>query len=671
MLECKYTMCLWGWKTGQGQKVGLAIRLALSWLTSCRRLVMFNRKSTSLSRHFNDVTNALHRIKLDIKLSSDDMRAAIDDVLHMAPTPVSSNDDDEPTFRANRQSSEAEEQGISDNEDLDMVGLTSSPDLTHTNTDRDDTRATGYMGKSSSVAWAKRTADETFTGGHAGLVLSSYYTEDADVEFFDTSNVNPFDWPDPKLADTLVESYFATTHKACPIVDKFNFMRRYNQFDRSSSIDLSTEDIIWLGTLNTIFAVSAVHAHLTRCRNRGHDWDHLVYVARAKMLCLDAGLLYEDANVPTASALGLLCLYFIVTCRLNRAWTVCGLAIRHALTLGLHVRNEATDLSDFDKENRVRLWWSLYSLECFLNELTGRPSCISDRDISTPLPMNINEDDIVPSQPLDGTPEDARHHSGRSRRRGSPTYQIPVRIVQPLAYTFPVLTLLSTTSASFIYRTQLSIISHEIATQVYCAVPIEERWVEVQDTIKRIEDRLRAWRDNLPAEYTLTFDRWIEPDWSDPNVLPRLGLAILFNSSRMRLFQPCLYRFEGRMTTQSEKFMNFSQEGVQTCIHSARTMINLIGWTARNVERLYAITPWWHTLHSLCEALSILMLELAYQAQHLPGEAAYILDDAKRGIRWLILMSEQSISARKAWEIFDSLIRVVAPRINWSVYDLP
>lgn len=248
---------------------------------------------------------------------------------------------------------------------------------------------------------------------------------------------------------------------------------------------------------------------------------------------------------------------------------------------------------------------------------------------------------------------------------------MPIGIAHPLVYTFPVLTLPATTSTYFIYRTQLSIISHEIVTQLYCAATIKEKWVEVQNTIKGIDGRLRAWRDNLPAEYTLDFDRWNEPDWSDPLVLPRMGLAMLFNSSRMILFRPCLCKFEGRMTTQSEKSMDFNQEAVQMCIHSARTMINLIGWTARNVEKLYAVTPWWHTLHYLCEALSVLMLELAYQAQHLPTEAADILDDAKRGIRWLIMMSEESISARKAWEIFDNLVRVVAPMINWSAYDLP
>lgn len=243
--------------------------------------------------------------------------------------------------------------------------------------------------------------------------------------------------------------------------------------------------------------------------------------------------------------------------------------------------------------------------------------------------------------------------------------------VQPLAYTFSVLTLPATSSTYFIYRTQLSIVSHEIITQLYCAATIKEKWVEVQETIRRIDGRLRAWRDNLPPEFNITFDRWDEPDWSDPHVLPRMGLAMLFNSSRMILFRPMLCRFEGRMASQSEKSKDFNKESVEMCIHSARTMINLIGWSARSVEKLYAITPWWHTLHYLCEALSVLMLELAYQAQHLPSEAAYILDDAKKGIRWLVMMSGESISARKAWEIFDSLIRVVAPMINWSVFDLP
>ena len=108
--------------------------------------------------------------------------------------------------------------------------------------------------------------------------------------------------------------------------------------------------------------------------------------------------------------------------RTSRAWTLCGLAIRQALTLGMHVRNEASDLSDMAKEQRVHLWWSLYSLECSLNELTGRPTCISDRDISTPLPVNMDVDTLDPGQSLykyDNMDDPSGKHSGSSSRRSS------------------------------------------------------------------------------------------------------------------------------------------------------------------------------------------------------------------------------------------------------------
>jgi hypothetical protein len=62
---------------------------------------------------------------------------------------------------------------------------------------------------------------------------------------------------------------------------------------------------------------------------------------------------------------------------------------------------------------------------------------------------------------------------------------------------------------------------------------------------------------------------------------------------------------------------------------------------------------------------------MAYQAHHLPEEAAEILSDAKKGILWLRDMAETSVSARKAWEIFDCLIRLVAPIISCSVCDMP
>jgi hypothetical protein len=229
----------------------------------------------------------------------------------------------------------------------------------------------------------------------------------------------------------------------------------------------------------------------------------------------------------------------------------------------------------------------------------------------------------------------------------------------------------ATTSTYFIHLTQLRIISHEIVTELYCAATIKEKWSEVQSTIERIDRRLLAWRDSLPPSFDVDFDNYSPPDWSDTSKSLRIGLALLYNSSRMILFRPCLCRFSGRFKTQSATAQSFNQSFVEKCIHSARRTISLLTHPSRTVSLLYSIPPFWDTLHYLCEALSVLMLEMAYRAQHLPRESADILSDAKKGIRWLSDMSEQSVSARKAWEIFDSLVRRVAPLIRWSVFDLP
>jgi hypothetical protein len=248
---------------------------------------------------------------------------------------------------------------------------------------------------------------------------------------------------------------------------------------------------------------------------------------------------------------------------------------------------------------------------------------------------------------------------------------MPVGYSQQLALSFPVVSLPVTSSTYFIYRTQLSIISHEILTQLYCAAAVKQKWPDVQDTMKTIDQRLLSWRDSLPEELNITFDTWTEPDWNDANTLLRLGLAISWNSARMILFRPSLCRTEGRLNNQTQACRNFEQEAVDHCIHSARRMIALLKWSAKSEARFYAISPWWSTLHYLCQALSVLMLEMAFEAQHLPNEKADILTDAKQGILWLVMLSSGSIAARKAWEIFDNLIRLVAPRIRWSVFDLP
>ena len=368
---------------------------------------------------------------------------------------------------------------------------------------------------------------------------------------------------------------------------------------------------------------------------------------------------------------------------LLRSWTVCGIAIRHATALGLHVRSEAKELSDADKEFRVRLWWSLYSLERVLDELTGRPSCISDREISTPLPINVDEADFRRDRVLyENRP--TLHDPGRgkakfaeaelltpqestspskvsSQHSGSPLASTPLA-----SFSFPMIRLPVTSSTYFIYRTQLSIICHEILAQLYSASLVKAKWSGVQDEIRRVDARLLQWKSSLPEELDFSSKT---PTQTRGYEIHRTSLSMFYNSSRMILFRPCLCHGR-RIERQSERSKSFDANAAITCIQSARNIIAALP-NIEEPKRLYLITAWWDTIHYIIEAASVLMLELAYRAEHLPSQAEDILTDSKTAVMWLRAMSDQSIAARKGWEIFDNLLGLVAPRVGGNTGNMP
>ncbi|CAG8978305.1 hypothetical protein HYALB_00005891 [Hymenoscyphus albidus] len=639
-----------------------------------KKLSRLSQQTGALTRYTTEVSDALQQIQLESKepqMTKEDMRAAIDRVIAMTP---SSHATDLEGYQSPLGTSEPVEQ-VPDEQETDEKGSTGSLDAVHVDTDRDDTRPTGHIGKSSSVSWAKRTAEEVLHSGsqessiapqESDINISSYHTEDQDIEQLEFNPLTSFEfsheWPEPLLAEGLVQSYFKDVHNSLPILDKPTFLGEYRNFRHKST---STEEgHIWLGTLNLVFAISSYHADLKQSKEQRHYNSHQIYLQRAKLLCMNDNLLYKDARISTVCGLGLLCLYYTATCNLNRAWTIGGLMIRQALILGLHVRNDVDDLPDMEKEYRIRLWWSLYSLECLLNELTGRPSCISDTDISTPLPLNIKDGEMGLGNLYERRKDIVM--SGQSSCRGSRSSKGSQR--QSTAR-FPVVAPPLTNSSYFIYRTHLSIISHETITELYCATTTKVKWTEVQNTIKKIHLRLSDWESSLPDVFDFNLNMSLPLDIDDEYTLQRTGLAMIHCSCLMILFRPYLCRFDLRLKhTHDDR--SFTQEAVQTCIHSARKIIALVNWSADGAG-VYSVPPWWNTIHYICQALAILILEIAFRSQHMPEEAEDILKDAKIGVNWLSEMSRFSISARKAWHIYDKLIRIGAPVINQTVFDMP
>jgi hypothetical protein len=66
-----------------------------------------------------------------------------------------------------------------------------------------------------------------------------------------------------------------------------------------------------------------------------------------------------------------------------------GISLRHAISLGLHLRNTDPTVYESRKDTLTRTWWTAYSIECLLNIVTGRPPVISEEYCTVPLPNSL------------------------------------------------------------------------------------------------------------------------------------------------------------------------------------------------------------------------------------------------------------------------------------------
>lgn len=75
-------------------------------------------------------------------------------------------------------------------------------------------------------------------------------------------------------------------------------------------------------------------------------------------------------------------------------WTLTGLLIRLAQSLGLHRDGEQFGLSPLETEMRRRLWWTLIHVDLRASEDHGSDPTILDQTFDTRFPLNINDEDI-------------------------------------------------------------------------------------------------------------------------------------------------------------------------------------------------------------------------------------------------------------------------------------
>lgn len=98
----------------------------------------------------------------------------------------------------------------------------------------------------------------------------------------------------------------------------------------------------------------------------------------------------ESPSLSTMQSHLLSCVYLCCGTFQNMADSTCGLAVRTAYMLGLHLEPPST-MSLRDREIRKRVWWSLYVLDSKIGMKLGRPFLLHDSHATPSLPGDSHD----------------------------------------------------------------------------------------------------------------------------------------------------------------------------------------------------------------------------------------------------------------------------------------
>ncbi|PWW71870.1 hypothetical protein C7212DRAFT_355049 [Tuber magnatum] len=559
-----------------------------------------------------------------------------------------------------------------DGESLVTADVGSTGSVDHIRRDpnpADNTYPTGYMGKNSEVAWIQRVtqqlANEAYKT-HATKDDADYQFETPTYHLDDLSvsiaggDINPFYLPPKDAADQLLNAFFETVYPTFPIVLKVLFMAQYDAFFQYFFPPESSKR--WLAMLNLMFAIGALYGRLINAEWKGEsELEHLRYFARARVLSLDEGSMFEVPDLQQVQVVSLAGIYLIASNQTNRAWNVVGLAVRYAQTLGLNLRNDVPDFDEVEKEMRVRMWYTLYSLDHLLCTMTGRPACIQNKDCSVPMPRPI-EQEQCPSQGAFGSAlrrysqAMAPPTSSTTATADGQSSSIPLHIPSIIPE-YP--------ATYFIEHTKLNQIISEVLAQLYRPATKGRSWSDIQGIISALELRIMKWRTDLPLY--LDFGK----RHSDQSYCrQRMALAFQYQYIRIIINRPCLCRLDYRIPNESKRSRGFNRSAAAACIGAAREMIALLP-DEPNPIGLMSRSPWWCLLHYLVSAGTVLMVEITMRAEHNPQQAEGLLKDSKKLVSWLRAMGTDNLAAERSWTVLSKLLIAAAPKIGGDTSDVP
>ncbi|KAJ5472982.1 hypothetical protein N7530_006983 [Penicillium desertorum] len=235
----------------------------------------------------------------------------------------------------------------------------------------------GYFGASSSVVPLRALFDHGFdlnipvrSARSGGVPLKAQLLESA---------------PSGLIEQAFIDAFFLNYHTSYPFIHEPTFRMQFN--DPS----LRPHGTAWHILLNTILALGAW------CIGDDSSDLDITFYQEARGYLQQASV-FETGNLTLVQGLLLLSNYAQKRNKPNTGWNYLGLAVRMAMSLGLHKEFPGWKISLLQREIRRRLWWGVFIFDSGAAKTFGRPILLPEDSVMDAKQVrNIHEEDLTPT----------------------------------------------------------------------------------------------------------------------------------------------------------------------------------------------------------------------------------------------------------------------------------
>ncbi|KAH8802462.1 fungal-specific transcription factor domain-containing protein [Xylogone sp. PMI_703] len=372
--------------------------------------------------------------------------------------------------------------------------------------------------------------------------------------------------PDRHLADSLVDEFFDFYNSLYPFIHEPSFRAKYERmWDTRSDSNFRPS---WYAVLNAVFAHGCEFSKVLPGEEHSDTPAHFVTQSRDIVF----SHVLKNGSLEFVQALLLLCHHLQGSLYLNECWSLAGLMIQTAVSIGLHLNPDELNLGTVEKETRKRVWWGCFIFDRTLSMKFGRPPLMQAARFDIPLPLAVDDQYI---------------HNNSSTPR------------QPAGH--------PSTIPFFNHNIRLSQVIDHILQDLYLAsrkispdslLPSGSRQSYILGHAVLLDGELQSWWNDVP--------RHIRPETNIPegHIFQRQQNVTYIRYLQIRvLLQRQLLMIFSREEIKDDFFRSVAIAGSRACISAAQETIRLI-YTKYHRRQLNSLC---YNLHYIFVSMGVLL----------------------------------------------------------------